>query len=151
MEAPMADITRRADADWTGSLTEGRGSVSVLSGVLKGASISWRARTEAQEPVTSPEELIAAAHSSCYAMALSHVLGQAGHAPERLSVSSEVSASLSADGLKITTSKLRVRGKVAGLDQRQFEEFARQGEAGCPVSNALRGSLAITVEAVLES
>jgi osmotically inducible protein OsmC len=150
MEVLMPDIKRQASVAWEGSLTEGQGTLSVTSGVLQDVPVSWGARTESQQPVTSPEELIAAAHSSCYAMALSHVLSQAGHKPDRLAVSSDVSAELGPDGLKIKASRLSVRGRVPGIDQATFEQLARQGEASCPVSAALRGNLEITVEAVLD-
>jgi osmotically inducible protein OsmC len=146
----MADIERRAEASWAGTLTEGSGSFSLGSGVLRNAAITWRARTEDGQPSTSPEELIAAAHASCYAMALAHTLSQNGHTPERLDVSARVTASLGDDGLRVVRSALTVRGRVPGLDQAAFEEQARQGEQACPVSNALRGSLDISLDATLE-
>ena len=95
------------------------------------------------------QELIAAAHASCYAMALSHTLAEAGHPPLRLDVTAHVTASLDDGGLHITESALRVRGDVPGIDDAQFVEFAAKGEAGCPVSNALRGGVRITVDAAL--
>ena len=146
----MPDFNRRAQVEWDGGLIDGAGKLSLGTGVLEGVRVSWKARTEGGEPTTSPEELIAAAHASCYAMAFSHVLGQAGHSPERLNVTAEVVASLGAGGLKVTKSILRVRGRVEGIDQEQFVELARQGEAACPISNALRNNLEITVEATLE-
>jgi lipoyl-dependent peroxiredoxin len=147
----MADIKRHADATWSGSLTEGGGTFSLGTGIVRDAVITWRARTEDGQPTTSPEELIAGAHASCYAMALSNTLAEGGFTPDRLDVSCEVTASLGDDGLKIVSSALTVRGAVRGLDQASFEEWARKGEQGCPVSNALRGSLDITVAATLES
>jgi osmotically inducible protein OsmC len=147
----MPDFTRRADVTWNGDLFEGAGTLALGTGVLQDAPISWRARTEGPEAATSPEELIAAAHASCYAMAFSNTLAQAGHAPEQLQVTAEITGSLSSEGLKLARSVLTVRGRVAGLDQAAFEEFARQGEENCPVSNALRGNLDITVNATLES
>lgn len=146
----MPDFSRQANVTWQGSLTDGAGQLSLATGVLQNVAATWHARTEGGEPTTSPEELIAGAHASCYAMALSNVLTQAGHTPDRLDITAEVGASLSQAGLKVTTSKLSVRGRVPGLDQARFEELARQGEAACPVSNALRGNLEITVDATLE-
>lgn len=145
----MPDFSRHAAARWTGSLTEGGGTFTLGTEVLRDTPITWRARTQSGEAATSPEELIAAAHASCYAMALSNTLSQNGHTPERLDVTAEVSATLG-DGLKITRSTLTVRGAVPGLDQSSFEEWARKGDEACPVSNALRGSLEIVVNATLE-
>jgi lipoyl-dependent peroxiredoxin len=146
----MPDFSREASVSWQGDLN-GRGTLGVGSEVLKDVPVSWQARTEGSEGATSPEELIAAAHASCYSMALSNVLAKAGHPPEQLDVSAEVVASLTSAGLKVTKSNLRVRGRVAGLDQAAFAELARKGEEACPVSNALRGNLEITVDATLES
>jgi osmotically inducible protein OsmC len=146
----MTDITRHADAEWRGNLTEGSGTFSLGTGIMRDAAITWRARTEDGQPTTSPEELIAAAHASCYAMALANTLGENGHTPEQLNVTSEVTASLTSEGLQVVRSALTVRGRVPGLEQAEFEELARKGDQGCPVSNALRGSLEITVTATLE-
>jgi osmotically inducible protein OsmC len=147
----MPDFTRRADVTWNGDLFAGAGTLALGTGVLRDAPISWRARTEGPEAATSPEELIAAAHASCYAMAFSNTLAEAGHDPEQLQVTAEVTGSLGSAGLKVARSTLTVRGRVAGLDQAAFEELARQGEQNCPVSNALRGNLEIAVNATLES
>ncbi len=145
----MAEMSRTATVVWTGNLAQGTGQVSVGSGVLHETPVSWPARVEAPGGKTSPEELIAAAHASCYAMALSHTLTEAGHPPTRLDVTAEVSATLDDSGLRITDSALRVRGIVPGIDDAQFKEFAAKGEQACPVSGALRGSLTITVDAAL--
>jgi osmotically inducible protein OsmC len=147
----MAEFSRQANVTWQGDLAGGRGTLSLGTGILQDTPVSWRARTARGESATSPEELIAGAHASCYAMAFSNVLAGAGHTPERLDVSAEVSAALSESGLKVEKSLLRVRGRVPGLDQSRFQDLARQGEAACPVSNALRGNLAIEVEATLEA
>ncbi|MSQ29657.1 MAG: OsmC family peroxiredoxin [Dehalococcoidia bacterium] len=145
----MAEFSRSATVAWTGNLVQGAGQVSVASGVLRETPVSWPARVESPDGKTSPEELIAAAHASCYAMALSHTLSEAGHPPTRLDVTAEVSATLDASGLHVTSSALRVRGVVPGIDHAQFVEFAAKGEQACPVSGALRGSLSITVDAAL--
>lgn len=147
----MADITRRADVVWEGNLLQGSGSFTVGSGAMRDMAVSWPSRVEEPSGKTSPEELIAAAHASCYAMALSHTLTEGGHPPEQLSVSAVITfAPLPEGGFKVAKSALSVRGRVAGVDQAAFRDFAEKGEAGCPVSNALRGNVEITVEATLE-
>lgn len=143
---------RKATAVWTGSLAEGSGQVSAGSGSFSDQAVSWPSRTGDANGQTSPEELIAAAHSSCYAMAFSHVLGSEGHTVERLEVTSAVGFGPNpAGGMKVTHSHLVVKGKVPGLDQETFAALAKQGEANCPVSNALRNNIEITVDATLES
>lgn len=140
----------RAEAVWEGGLAQGHGAVSTASGVLKSAPVSWAARTEAAQS-TSPEELLAAAHASCYAMALSHELGQKGTPPTRLNTSAVVTFDQADGGWKVTTSKLSVRGAVPGIDQKAFSEAANAAAQGCPVSKALAG-VQITLEsATLES
>ncbi len=147
----MADITRRAAVVWEGNLLQGNGSFTVGSGAMNDVAVSWPSRVEDPGGTTSPEELIAAAHASCYAMALSHTLTQGGHPPEQLNVSAVITfAPLPEGGFKVAKSALSVRGRVAGVDQAAFSDFAQKGEAGCPVSNALRGNVEITVEATLE-
>ncbi len=147
----MAEITRRADVVWEGNLLQGSGSFTVGSGAMRDMAVSWPSRVEEPSGKTSPEELIAAAHASCYAMALSHTLTEGGHPPEQLSVSAVITfAPLPEGGFKVAKSALSVRGRVAGVDPAAFRDFAEKGEAGCPVSNALRGNVEITVEAMLE-
>ena len=145
-------IERKAEVVWSGDLASGTGTVTnVTSGAFSNLDVSWPARTEAPGGKTSPEELIAAAHASCYAMAFSNVLAKAGHAPEQLTVSATVVFSpKSGGGFFVSDSRLVVRGRVPGLDQARFAELARQGEQGCPVSNALRGNVQIALEATLE-
>ena len=142
----MAAATRRADAVWKGNLLEGSGTFDVLSGAIANLPVTWAARTAASDGKTSPEELVAAAHASCYAMALSGALARAGHVAEQLAVTAVVTF----DPPKVTKSELTVRGKVPGVDQAAFAEIAKQAEQGCPISNALRGNVEITVEATLE-
>lgn len=147
----MAKIERQATAQWEGNLTEGHGKiVSVSSGTIEGLPITWEARTERSKDKTSPEELIAAAHAGCYAMAFSNTLAKAGTPAEKLSVNA-TSALEQIDGkFKLTTIELDVHGKVSGLDQASFEKAALQAEQGCPVSNALRNNVQIRVKALLE-
>ncbi|HEX5938781.1 MAG TPA: OsmC family peroxiredoxin [Dehalococcoidia bacterium] len=146
----MAQAERKAEVTWTGNLTEGSGQLTVDSGAFPTIGVTWAARTEQPGGKTSPEELIAAAHASCYAMALSATLGRGGSPPEQLHVTSVVSLDpKEGGGFRISGSRLTVTGKVPGLDQAQFEEMARKGEEGCPVSNALRNNIEIQLEARL--
>ncbi|HVC32382.1 MAG TPA: OsmC family peroxiredoxin [Chloroflexota bacterium] len=141
----------RADAVWEGSLAKGSGHVSTASGALKSASVSWAARTEAAQSTTSPEELLAAAHASCYTMALSHTLGERGTPPSRLDATAVVAFDQADGGWKVTTAKLSVRGVVPGITQAAFVDAANAAAKGCPVSKALAG-VEISVEsATLES
>ena len=145
-------IERTAEVIWSGDLKSGSGTVTnVTSGAFSNLDVSWPARTEAPGGKTSPEELIAAAHAACYAMAFSNVLAGAGHPPERLDVSATVVFSpKTGGGFYVSDSRLAVRGRVPSLDQARFEELARQGEQGCPVSNALRDNVRIHLDATLE-
>ncbi|MFL5761398.1 MAG: OsmC family peroxiredoxin [Thermomicrobiales bacterium] len=142
---------RQATANWEGDLMSGMGDVSTGTGVLANQPLTWASRTEDPEGRTSPEELIAAAHAGCYAMALSNTLATDGHPPKSLSVTAKVGfGPKPGGGMKVTYSRLSVRGKVPGLDQAGFEEEAKKGEQGCPVSNALRNNVEISLEASLE-
>jgi lipoyl-dependent peroxiredoxin len=143
---------REATAVWNGGLLDGSGSFDVGTGVIPNQPVTWASRTEDPAGRTSPEELIAAAHASCYAMAFSYTLQNAGHTPEQLTVTAKVGfGPKPGGGMKVTHSNLTVRGKVPGLDQAAFADLARQGEEGCPVSNALRNNVEISVDATLES
>jgi len=147
----MAAI-RRAEATWSGPLTTGSGTVSARSsGAFSDLAVSWAARTEAPEGRTSPEELVAAAHSSCFAMALSGALGRAGTPPERLDVSAEVTFDKLEAGWRVVSSALTVRGKVPGISAADFAAAAEQTRTGCPISQALIGNVALSVEAILEA
>ncbi len=147
----MAKAERRAEVEWQGSLIQGSGKlVSVGSGAIGNLPLTWAARTESSDGKTSPEELLAAAHAGCYAMAFSHALAQAGTPAERLTVDATCTFEQVGGGFKVSTMVLDVRGKVPGLDQVGFEQTAQQAEQGCPVSNALRNNVAIHVNAQLE-
>jgi len=148
----MLKAERRAEVEWQGSLIQGSGRlVSVGSGAIGNLPVTWASRTERSDGKTSPEELIAAAHAACYAMAFSHALAQAGNPAERLTVDATCTFEQVEGGFKISTMVLDVHGKVPGLDQAGFEKLAQQAEQGCPVSNALRNNVAISVNAHLES
>jgi osmotically inducible protein OsmC len=145
----MAMAERSASTDWQGDLPHGRGEVKLASGALDAFEVTWASRTEHSEGKTSPEELIAAAHASCFAMALSHELGQAGHQPEELNVSAQVTLDERDGAPTITTSELTVTGRVPDIDQAAFEEAAQSAGKNCPVSRALAGP-EISVEATLQ-
>ena len=142
-------IKRKASAIWQGGLKDGKGTISSDSGVLKQTQYSFGTRFE-NGPGTNPEELIAAAHAACFAMAFAHSLSQDGRKPERLAISANVTFDRVEGGMKVTRSALDVRGIVPGLDQSGFQAAAEKAEKGCPVSNALRGDVDITVRATLD-
>ena len=146
----MAAI-RRAEVTWSGPLATGSGAVSaVSSGAFSDLPVSWAARTEAPEGKTSPEELVAAAHASCFAMALSGALGRAGTPPERLDVSAEVTFDKLDAGWRVVSSALTVRGRVPGMSAADFNAAAEATKDGCPISVALAGNVALSVDATLE-
>lgn len=146
----MATV-RRAAVKWTGNLMSGSGLLTeVTSGAVSALPLTWASRTEAADGRTSPEELLAAAHASCFAMAFSSDLTKAGAEPESLDVSAEVSAERVDGKWTVVSSKLTVRGRVPGLDQARFSEIAAQAKDGCPISRALKGNVVLSVEATLE-
>jgi len=137
---------------WEGDLIHGSGKIAkVGSGALGELPLTWASRVERSDGRTSPEELLAAAHAGCYAMAFSHALAQAGTPAESLDVNATSTFEQVGEGFKVTTMVLDVRGKVPGLDQATFEKVAQQAEQGCPISNALRNNVQIRVNAHLES
>ena len=143
--------TRTARTGWTGTLEQGVGKVELTSSKLATFEVSFpRRAAEDAGGFTSPEELIAAAHSSCYAMALSAEVGQAGGTPQALDVQADVTLGPDpAGGFKLTGIKLTVRGEVDGLNAEQFVQAAQAAKEGCPVSKAL-ASVDITLDAALE-
>ncbi len=148
----MADAPRRADAVWQGPLGQGSGEVSlVTSGAAGPLPVTWASRTERSNGKTSPEELLAAAHASCYCMALSAGLGEAGTPPERLEVSATVTFQQIEGGWKTGTSHITVKGRVPGIDEATFKEAAAAAKDGCPISGALKGNVELSVEATLAS
>lgn len=138
----MAD--RSASTVWTGTLFEGSGTVTFDSSGIGTYDVSWPARTEEPGGKTSPEELIAAAHSSCYSMAFSNMLAKNETPAEKLETSAVVTF---VPGTGITKSAITVVGTVPGIDEAKFVELAEQAKAGCPVSGAL--SIEITLDAKL--
>ncbi|MGC4943426.1 OsmC family protein [Kribbella sp. DT2] len=132
----MATV-RTAKAHWEGSLMEGAGQVALESSGIGTYDVSWASRANDANGKTSPEELIAAAHSTCFSMALSHALAGAGNAPESIDTTADVTFQ---PGEGITGIKLSVNGKVPGLTADEFAEFAEQAKKNCPVSQALAGT-----------
>jgi lipoyl-dependent peroxiredoxin len=144
--------TRSARTDWTGTLQEGSGRTELTSSGLGTFDVSWPKRTsEGADGTTSPEELIAAAHASCFSMALSGEIARAGGTPRALDVTADVGFGPDEErgGFMITGIKLTVRGEVEGLDADGFEKAAQGAKAGCPVSKALTG-VDISLDAALE-
>ena len=142
---------RRAEVSWSGNLATGTGTVSAISsGAFDSLPVSWAARTESPEGKTSPEELLAAAHAACFAMAFSGGLGRAGTPPERLEVSAEVTFDKVEAGWKVVSSALTVRGVVPGISAEDFVAAAEAAKDGCPISGALKGNVELSVVATLE-
>ena len=143
--------TRTADVTWKGSLADGEGSIDhVTSGSFARLPVTWASRTEAPDGRTSPEELVASAHASCYAMAFSGRLGRNGTPPASLKVTATVTFDKAESGWKVVSSALTVRGNVPGLDRATFAQLAEAARDGCPISQALKGNVALSVEATLE-
>ena len=140
---------RKAEVTWRGDLMTGTGRVdTVTSGAVGGLDVSWPARSEDPNGMTSPEELIAAAHATCFSMALSSGLAREGHAPEELKTSATVTFQ---PGEGITKIVLDVAGRVPGMDEDAFEQAATQAKENCPVSKALAGVPEISLNARLQS
>ena len=137
-----------ASTVWEGGLAEGSGVTTPASGAFGPTDVSWASRTARAAGTTSPEELLAAAHASCYCMELSHRLGEAGTPPGTLEATATVDF-VPGEGVK--SSHIVVSGTVAGVDQDAFAAAAAGAAEGCPISGALKGNIAITVEATLEA
>lgn len=138
-------VTSEATTSWKGSLTEGTGQIALESSNQGPFEVNWKARSEGSSAVTTPEELIAAAHSSCFSMALSHALAENGTPPESVETTASVTL---IPGTGITGSHLNVNAVVPGLSPEDFDRLAQEAKSGCPVSAALAG-IEITLEATL--
>ena len=146
-------MKRTAQAVWSGGLKDGNGAISMQSGALKDSPYTFKARFEDEsgKSATNPEELIAAAHASCFTMQLSFFLAEAGHPAKKLTTSAEVTVGpVEGKGNAISKSALTLRGDVPGMEEAQFLELANKAKASCPVSRAL-GAIEITLDAKLES
>ncbi len=146
----MAMAERSATTAWDGDLPHGSGIVNGSSGALKDLSVTWASRTQRSDGKTSPEELIAAAHSSCFSMALANELSQGGNDPEHLEVTAKVTLDEQDGAPTVTTSELTVTGRVPGIDQSAFAQAAETAGQNCPISRALAG-VKISVDATLTS
>jgi len=145
----MPIAVRHAEITWEGSLAGGAGTLTGQSGALE-LPVSWAARTERPDGKTSPEELIAAAHASCFAMALALVLGENHMPPKRLTVNAACTLDEVAGTPRITAVALNVRAQVPGLEQADFEQQVGRAADLCPVSNALRSNVQISLDSKLE-
>jgi osmotically inducible protein OsmC len=132
---------------WEGDLAHGSGVTTPQSGAFDATDVSWASRTARAAGKTSPEELLAAAHSACYCMGLAHELAEAGTPPDQLEATATV-AFVAGEGVK--SSHIVVAGRVPGIDQATFEAAADAAGEGCPISGALKGNVEISVEATLE-
>jgi lipoyl-dependent peroxiredoxin len=140
---------RHAEVTWSGDLFHGNGTIeSVGSGAFGPLRVTWASRTEQSDGMTSPEELLAAAHASCFSMAFSNVLAKEGHVAESLSTKATVTF---VPGTGITTSVLDVRGVVPGLDEAAFRQAAEDAKENCPVSQALKGNVELSVTPRLQT
>lgn len=139
-------VSSSATTVWEGDLAHGSGVTTPASGAFPATDVSWASRTKRAAGKTSPEELLAAAHAACYCMGLSHGLGEAGTPPDALEATATVDF---VPGEGVTSSHIVVTGTVPGIDQDAFAAAAAAAAEGCPISGALKGNVAITVEATL--
>lgn len=142
--------TRYANATWSGTLTEGSGMLQYISsGAFSRMPITWDARTAAHGGRTSPEELLAAAHASCFSMAISNELAKGGTVATRVDVKVVVTADKAEKGWTVLSSAISVKGVVPGIDAAGFQAMAEKAKDGCPISRAIAGNVELSVEAVL--
>jgi osmotically inducible protein OsmC len=141
-------IKRKGSASWKGGLKDGKGTISTESGALNAYPYGFVSRFEGQRG-SNPEELIAAAHASCFTMALSLILGEAKLTAEQMDTTAEVTIEQVEGGFAITSSHLTIKAKIPGADQAKFKELAGKAKAGCPVSKLLKAE--ITLDATLVS
>ncbi len=138
-------ITKTASATYEGLGKSGKGQVSTQSGALKDQPYGFNTRFE-DGAGTNPEELIAAAHASCFTMALSFKLAEAGHEDGTVTTSAEVSLEKDGDGFTVTKSALSTKAKVPGLDRAKFEALAKEAKEGCPISKVLNAEITLETE-----
>jgi osmotically inducible protein OsmC len=142
-------VERSAKATWEGDLFGGSGQVSTESDAVRNATVKWSSRADEADENTSPEELIAAAHAACVSMALANVLAQAGTPPAKLDTEATATFDKTPDGFRMTTMRLAIRGQVEGLDEEGFKSAAEDAKQNCPVSQALKGNVEVTLDASL--
>jgi lipoyl-dependent peroxiredoxin len=145
----MAEV-RTANVVWNGDLVNGSGMITyVSSGVFSRLPITWASRTSAHDGKTSPEELLAAAHASCFSMAFSSRLAKNGTPATSLEVKVEITFDQGESGWKVASSNIKVKGNVPGIDAPTFDRLADDAKDNCPISAAIRGNVAVSVEATL--
>lgn len=143
--------TRHATATWSGNLTEGAGMLQYISsGAFSRMPITWSSRTEAHAGRTSPEELLAAAHASCFSMAFANQLAKNGTVAEKLDVRVDVTADKREAGWTVLSSAIQVTGVVPGIDAETFARIADAAKDGCPISRALKGNVELSVKPTLQ-
>lgn len=140
---------RSAEVTWEGDLLSGRGRARFASGAIPETAVTWASRTEAPDGKTSPEELLAAAHASCYCMAFSAGLARNGTPPKTIDVKATATFDKVADGWRVTTMELAVRAQVPGIDQAKFLELANGAKEGCPISQAIKNNVQVKLDAKL--
>ena len=142
-------VERTAYAQWQGDLMSGSGTVSTESGAVRDATVKWSSRAEQADENTSPEELIAAAHAACISMALANGLAQAGNPPQKLETEATSTFEKTDAGFRLTTMRITIRGQVEGLGDDGFRQAAEEAKENCPVSQALKGNVEVSVDASL--
>lgn len=142
-------VQKTAEVTWENDLITGSGVVKFGSGAIPETGVTWASRTENLGGKTSPEELLAAAHASCYSMALSASLARNKTPPKRLEIKATASFDRVGDGWKVTSIALSVTGYVSGIDGQKFAELAEAAKINCSISQALKGNVAITLNARL--
>jgi lipoyl-dependent peroxiredoxin len=140
---------RTAEVTWENDLLNGSGRVRFGSGAVPETGVSWASRTETPDGKTSPEELLAGAHASCFSMALSAGLARNRTPPKRLEVKATATFDKVGDGWKVTTMALEVRGEVPGIDEAKFAEAAEGAKNNCPISQAIKNNVNVTLKATL--
>lgn len=138
-------INRSGSAIWTGGLKDGKGAISTQSGALDAYPYGFATRFEGQ-PGSNPEELIAAAHASCFTMALSLILGEAGLTAEKMETSAVVTLEKQDDGFAVTASKLTLKATIPGTDDATFQDLAGKAKANCPISKLLKSDISLDAE-----
>jgi osmotically inducible protein OsmC len=142
-------VERTANVEWQGDLVSGSGKVSTQSGVVRDATVKWSSRAEQADQNTSPEELIAAAHATCISMALAGGLARAGNPPQKLETEATATFDKVGEGFRMTTMRITIRGQVDGLDEDGFLQAAENAKENCPVSQALKGNVDVSLDAAL--
>jgi osmotically inducible protein OsmC len=145
----MAEAVSSASVVWDGPLAEGEGTVSLESDAAEPMRVTWDARIGGNAGVTTPEELVAAAHATCFSMMLAGLLSENGTPPARLQTGAGVAFSRTREGFKVSRSELSVMATVSGIGEEDFAEIAERAKETCPISVALKGNIEMTLEARL--